>query len=181
MKPIYLIGYMGAGKSTVGKKLAEHLAIDFIDSDLYIENRFRKRIIDLFAIWGEETFRKREAVVAEELSWFENVVISTGGGLPIYHNNMDRILESGISIYLQTSEDVLYNRLSLCKQTRPSIRHLEGDALREFIKTNLELRHPIYSKANIIVDVSHINCDDDEYDFVKELALKLKPLLNLDN
>ncbi|MBR6078383.1 MAG: AAA family ATPase, partial [Paludibacteraceae bacterium] len=84
MERVYLIGYMGCGKTTIGKRLAKSLGWDVIDMDSRIENRYRKTIPDIFASEGEESFRKKERFILEELSALENVVVSTGGGAPCF-------------------------------------------------------------------------------------------------
>ena len=94
MNPIYIIGYMGAGKSTLGRKLAEVLGFDFIDTDIFIESRFRERIVDMFDRIGEEKFRLKEHYVIEELSGMTDCVIATGGGLPCFHDNMKLMKET---------------------------------------------------------------------------------------
>lgn len=148
--PIYLVGFMGAGKSTLGRLFAQELDYHFIDTDIFIESRFRKRIVDLFAQEGEHCFRQKERVVIEELSGFEKTVISTGGGLPIYAHTMeDVLLPSGLVIYLQYTARELANRLECCKRTRPKVAHLSGEDLLEYVTHELSHRHPVYNRAHI--------------------------------
>ena len=92
---LYLVGYMSAGKSTIGRMLAKMFSYEFVDTDIYIESRFRQRVSDLFRLHGEEYFRQKERMILEEIAGLPNAVIATGGGLPIYHDNMDILLESG--------------------------------------------------------------------------------------
>lgn len=169
-KPIYLIGYMGSGKSTIGRKLADELKFRFVDTDFFIENRFRQRVQDMFKTVGEDVFRKREHMVIEELSGMTDTIIATGGGLPCYHNNMEVISQSGISIYLEVSEEILVERLELCKRTRPSIKDKSGEELQEFVRQGMEKRRPIYRQADIIVNANRLMTNKDEMMFAKKLA-----------
>ena len=150
---LYLIGYMSAGKSTVGRMLAELLGYEFVDTDIYIESRFRQRVSDLFRLHGEEYFRQKERMILEEIAGLPDAVIATGGGLPIYHDNMDILLESGTVLYLRYSCETLAQRLELTKRTRPSVAHLSGEELRQHVEEAMRLREPVYSRAHQIIDV----------------------------
>ena len=150
---LYLIGYMSAGKSTVGRMLAERLGYEFVDTDIYIESRFRQRVSDLFRLHGEEYFRQKERMILEEIAGLPDAVIATGGGLPIYHDNMDLLLESGTVLYLRYSSETLAQRLELTKRTRPSVAHLSGEELRQHVAEAMRLREPIYSRAHRIIDM----------------------------
>lgn len=150
---IYLIGYMSAGKSTVGRMLAELLGYEFVDTDIYIESRFRQRVSDLFRQHGEEYFRQKERMILEEIAGLPDAVIATGGGLPIYYDNMDLLLESGAVLYLRYSSEALARRLELTKRTRPSVAHLSGEELRQHVAEAMSLREPIYSRAHQTIDM----------------------------
>ena len=150
---LYLVGYMSAGKSTVGRMLAELLGYEFVDTDIYIESRFRQRVSDLFRLHGEAYFRQKERMILEEIAGLPDAIIATGGGLPVYHDNMDILLESGTVLYLRYSSEVLAQRLELTKRTRPSVAHLSGDELRQHIEESMRLRDPIYSRAHRIIDM----------------------------
>lgn len=118
--PIFLVGFMGSGKSTIGRHLAEALGRRFIDTDVFVETRFRQRITDMFAEHGEAVFRRRERMAIEELMSMPDTVFATGGGLPCYTDTMDHLLEAGHVIYLRCSTPILADRLELCKRTRPT-------------------------------------------------------------
>lgn len=150
---LYLVGYMSAGKSTVGRTLAELLGYEFVDTDIYIESRFRQRVSDLFRLHGEEYFRQKERMILEEIAGLPDAIIATGGGLPIYHDNMDLLLESGTVLYLRYSSEALAQRLELTKRTRPSVAHLSGEPLRQHVEEAMRLREPIYSQAHQIIDM----------------------------
>ena len=173
---IYLIGFMGSGKSTVGRALADALGYDFIDTDTFVETRFHQRIVDMFASGGEATFRRRERLALEELAGMERTVLATGGGLPCYEDSIELLLETGLVIYFRSSPEALAKRLELCKRTRPSIRDKSGEELLAFIRETLALREPIYSRAQIIRDIDHITTREGEITFAHELADELRAL-----
>ena len=150
---LYLIGYMSAGKSTVGRTLAELLGYEFVDTDIYIESRFRQRVADLFRLHGDEYFRQKERMILEEIAGLPDAVIATGGGLPIYHDNMDILLESGTVLYLRYSSEALAQRLELTKRTSPSVSHLTGEELLQHVTEAMRLREPIYSRAHHTIDM----------------------------
>jgi len=170
MKRIFLIGYMGAGKTTVGHELAKQMELTFIDLDLYIEARYHKTIRELFAEKGEADFREIERKALHEVADFEDVLVSTGGGAPCFFDNIDFMVSTGTTVYLKVSADELAARLEPCKQTRPIIQHLSGDELKQFIEKNLEKREPFYSKASIIFDAEEMLTKTDVKHIVGELA-----------
>ena len=170
MKRIFLIGYMGAGKTTVGHELAKQMELTFIDLDLYIEARYHKTIRELFAEKGEADFREIERKALHEVADFEDVLVSTGGGAPCFFDNIDFMVSTGTTVYLKVSADELAARLEPCKQTRPIIQHLSGDELKQFIEKNLEKREPFYSKASIIFDAEEMLTETDVKHIVGELA-----------
>jgi len=146
---IFIVGYMGAGKTTLGKALACRMNLNYIDTDHYIENRYHKKVGEIFATEGEERFRDIEHRVLLEVSDFENIVISTGGGLPCFNDNMAIMNNKGITIFLDIPEDALATRLGASKNVRPVLKKRTGSELAEFIKENLSIRKPIYERATI--------------------------------
>ena len=173
MKRIFLIGYMGAGKTTVGRKLAKEMNLSFIDLDLYIEGRYHRSIRQLFAERGEEAFRDIEKRLLHEVAEFEDVLVSTGGGTPCFFDNMEFMNMAGTTIYLKVSVDELASRLESCKQTRPVLQNRSGEELRSFIKENLEARTAYYEKANIIYDAEQMMTEAD----VQAITENLKDLI----
>ncbi len=147
MTRIFLVGYMGAGKTTLGRALAADLGIPFIDLDSYIEERFRKSIAQIFAEKGEEGFRDLEKRMLHEVGEFENVIISTGGGTPCFFDNIEYMNSQGTTVYLDVPIDRLFIRLSIARQKRPLIKDKNDEELREFIIEQLGKRAPHYSKA----------------------------------
>ena len=152
MKRIFLMGYMGAGKTTVGKKLSKQLNLSFIDLDYYIEGRYHKEIRQLFAERGEDAFRDIERRMLHEVASFEDVLVSTGGGTPCFFDNMEFMNGAGTTVYLKVSVDELANRLEVCKQTRPVLQNRSGEELKQFIADSLENRRPFYEQAQIVFD-----------------------------
>jgi len=150
---LYLVGYMGTGKTTVGKSLAEKLNRSFVDVDEFIENRYHHTIASIFEEKGEMGFREIERRALQEISEFENTVVSTGGGLPCFFDNMDVMNRTGITIYLKASVDDLLARLNLNKQKRPLIEGKSSEELQEFIELNLKKRESFYNQAAMVVDV----------------------------
>lgn len=151
---------MGSGKSTVGKRLAEKLNVDFIDFDKHIEKETGKIITEIFDKDGEEKFRLLEHEYLKKLLNKENVIISLGGGTPCFHNNIHLINNNGISVYLEMSSDALVKRLLKAKNKRPLIRGLNEVDLRYFVEANLEKRKPVYQKANYLVPCDQLSADD---------------------
>ncbi len=174
MKPIFIIGYMGAGKSTLGRKLAHALGLNFIDTDIFIENRFRERIADMFVRIGEEVFRKRERYIIEELSGMTDCVISTGGGLPCFYNNIDLMRECGLTVYLFASAESLAGRLEYCKRTRPTIKDKSGDELLAHVSKALQERKVYYEQAELHVSIEQITCEDEELAIAQSLAKEIQ-------
>jgi shikimate kinase len=172
MKRIFLIGYMGSGKTTVGLDLARKLKLSFIDLDTHIEERFHKTVKQIFAEKGEESFRKIEQNMLHEVAEFEDVVISAGGGTPCFFDNMDYMNEKGTTIFLDVPPEELVRRLDSARHTRPVLKDLRGDALLQFVNENLEKRMPFYSKASKRADASSLDSAE-EIDKVAESIIKL--------
>ena len=147
MTRIFLIGYMGAGKTTLGRALAKKLKIEFIDLDNYIEERLCKSISQIFAEKGEEGFREIERRMLHEAGEFENVVISTGGGTPCFFDNIEYMNRQGATVFLDVPVERLFIRLSIARKKRPLIMGKSDEELRCFIAEQLAKRLPHYSKA----------------------------------
>lgn len=147
MTRIFLVGYMGAGKTTLGRALAQSLKMEFIDLDWYIEGRFHKSVSELFAQQGEERFRLMEQQLLHEVAEFENTVISTGGGTPCHFDNMEFMCRMGKTLFLDASEKALLRRLKAGRQKRPLLRGKTDEELITYIRCSLEERLPFYRKA----------------------------------
>lgn len=145
MEKIYLIGFMASGKTTVGKILAEKLGWRFIDSDDLIENKKGMSISEIFKNYGENYFRDLEKEVLLDLISLEKVVISVGGGLPIYFNNMELMLKNGFTVYLEVSEQILIDRLK--NKSELEKRPLLNNSKDKLIDL-LNVRRNVYEKAH---------------------------------
>lgn len=151
---IILIGFMGSGKSTLGKKLAARLQLPFIDTDLEIEKHYGMSIAELFVAHGESKFREMEAQFVSSLDPEASFVLASGGGTPCFGNNMDLLNEMGLTIYLKRSAAELANRLVHAKHQRPLISGLTEAELLEFIEHTLQHREPYYLKSQLILERS---------------------------
>lgn len=158
---IFLIGYMGCGKTTVGKRLAAHLSMEFVDLDHFIENRYHKTIRDIFAEKGEAAFRELERKALQEVSLFENVVISTGGGVACFFDNLEFMKNAGKTIYLKVSVNELAARLNVAKHNRPLIKDKNLEEIKEFIQLNLEKRESFYGQAHYVFDTEKLENQKD--------------------
>ena len=148
---IYLVGYMGCGKSTIGRKVADLLEISFVDLDKYIEERYFKSVPAIFAEEGENGFREKERTSLLEVSQFENVVVGTGGGTPCFFDNMELMNSNGVTVYIAPDADVLATRLIKSRTERPLIAGKSWDELISFINDALVKRAPFYEKSKIII------------------------------
>lgn len=170
---IFLVGYMGAGKTTLGKVLARRMNLAYIDTDQFIENRYHKKVCDIFASEGETQFRDIEYRMLCEVSEIENVIISTGGGLPCFYDSMNIMNRAGTTVYLDVSVEELAARLKASKTIRPVLQDRSGEELVDFIKKNLDKRRPFYEQAKICfnAELMYTECD------VETLAEKLESLI----
>lgn len=175
MQRIIIVGYMGAGKTTVGKALARELGLQFYDLDWYIESRQHKTVPQIFAEKGEDGFRKIEYNMLHEVAEFENVVISCGGGTPCFFDNMDYMNAQGDVVYLKADTDVLYRHLLMGKTERPLLKGKSKEELVAFITEQLERREPFYAKARHTLDVSLM----DNYEKIKISVERLQELLDI--
>lgn len=149
---IYLIGFMGSGKSTAGKKLASLLGWSFIDLDEKIETHAGMTIPEIFTQEGEPYFRILESEVLKSFKSQTNTVISTGGGSPCYGDNMDHMLKTGLTVYLKLTPEQLKTRLSESEGERPLIKDISNDGLLGFIEEKLALREKWYYRAEITLE-----------------------------
>ena len=174
MRRIILVGYMGSGKTTVGKALSKETGMMFYDLDWYIESRMHKSISQIFAEKGEEGFRKIEYNMLHEVAEFEDVIISCGGGTPCFFDNMDYLNQQGDVIYLKATPEVLYKHLLMAKVERPLLKGKTADELIAYITEHLKERALYYQQAKYTLDVSVL----DNIDKIKGSVVRLREILN---
>ena len=167
---IFLIGSMGVGKSSMARLMAKHLQIPYADTDEIIVDNECKSINGIFKEEGEAYFRRQEADVIRSFVVTKKMVISTGGGLPMYHDNMEYMLENGIVLYLDLDIETLTQRLFKGRAKRPAIKYLSIEEIRDKLIAMLEKRRPVYEMAHI----QYLRVGDS-----KKEALELSKYLNL--
>jgi shikimate kinase len=161
---VYLIGFMGSGKTYVGKQLAQLLDYLFIDTDSLIENTEGVTVAQLFETKGETIFRKIESERLQGLAKWDNIIVATGGGAPCFHNNMAFINNSGITVYLKTKPELLLERLKPETEHRPLLRGRTDTELLAFIKERVTTREEFYGQADIT-----IHQESNEQDVAQEI------------
>lgn len=159
---IFLVGYMGCGKSTIGRALAARLGKPLLDMDALIEEHCGKRVGEIFETFGEDGFRRMERdTLAEVISSYDDAVVATGGGTPCFFDNMEAMNRAGRTIYFQMSAEKLAVRLEHGRAKRPLLRDKSEDELVEYIRENIRKREPFYSQARLV-----IGCDGVSDDYV---------------
>ena len=143
----------------MGRALASELKLTFIDLDSFLEEKYFRTIPQIFAEEGEEGFRRKERIVLEEVSAFDDVIVATGGGAPCFFDNMDLMNNSGFCIFLDVNKESLVNRLIHAKNERPLIKGKSLAELGKFIDGMMEKRRPFYEKARYILQGNEIRTD----------------------
>lgn len=166
---IFLVGFMGCGKSFIARNLAPKLGMEVLDLDKYIEEQTGHSIPEIFRTEGESAFRRIEQAHLHQLADLENTVISTGGGAPCFFDNMEWMNAQGTTIFLDVAIPLLAARLRTSRHDRPLIAGKNSEELSQFIAAKLEERRPFYEQADIIQEQF-----DADYDRVGELAAFLK-------
>jgi shikimate kinase len=156
MKRIFLIGYMGSGKTTLGKAYARAMQLQFIDLDWYIEERFHKTVQELFEERKEDGFREIERNMLHEVAEFENVIIACGGGTPCFFDNMEYMNGKGETVFLDASPEVLFRRLKIAKSKRPLLMDKSDEELMDVIQNALRIRIPFYSQAKYVFNAESL-------------------------
>lgn len=157
---IILIGYMGAGKTTLGHALSRDTGIPLYDLDWYIESRMHRTVAQLFAERGEEGFRLVERNMLHEVAEFDRVILSCGGGTPCFFDNMEYLNRQGETVYLKATAEVLCQHLAMGKTVRPLLLGKTPEQLREYVATQLAARERYYTQAKHTLDVSLMDTRD---------------------
>lgn len=169
---ISLLGYMGSGKSHISKNLSKKINFKLIDLDQQISDDHKQTIPEIFQNKGEIYFRKEEKRILEALlNSEENLILSLGGGTPVYYDNMNIINQKSKSIFLRASVNTLANRVLLQKETRPLISKLEDSDVPEFIAKHLFERNPYYSQAHYTIDTDSKNAIEISDEIIKKLEI----------
>lgn len=159
--PIFIVGFTAVGKTTIGKCLAERLQKRFIDTDEYIQWKYHNSIGTMMMECGIEKFRKREKVILLELSQQQGCIISTGGGMACWSDNMDTMLQKGLVIYLESTPVLLAERLYLVRDSRPLVRGMSREEVEQYIAHTLPKRLPFYQKAHCTIPVQQLETEAD--------------------
>lgn len=175
MTRIFLVGFMACGKTTLGKNLAKSLGLSFVDLDMYIEGRYYKSVSDIFSELGEEKFREIERRILHEVSEFEDVVISTGGGTPCFFDNMEYMNTMGETIYLNTNTERIAERIKAAGDKRPLVRGKKDDELKIYIEEMKKKRESFYKKAKHTLDSTFL----EDYSQIRETVSKAIEILSL--
>lgn len=169
--PIFLVGFMGCGKTTLGRALAKSTGRMFVDLDFYIEQRFRRSVAQIFAEKGEAEFRRLESELLREVGEFRDVVVSCGGGTPCHDDNMEYMNSRGLTVWLRASDECLFRRLTVRREKRPLLAGRTDDEVRQIISERQEERRPHYSKARMTFS-------SDDLESATQIARSVESLLS---
>ncbi len=158
-RPIYLVGFMGSGKTYWGRQWAAHLQRKFIDLDEFIEKKEGISVADIFEKHGEEWFRQKEALALRSLLDEKNLCISCGGGTPCFYDNMDFMNETGYTVYLKASPKFLLQNIMKEPEVRPLLKNMNEAEMLYFIEKKMEERRPFYEKAALILNAETLSID----------------------
>ena len=157
---IYLLGFMGSGKTTIGQQLARRLGYAFEDLDDLIERKYKTSIPLIFEKYDEQAFRNLETEVLHLTAGFENAVVATGGGTPCYFNNMEWMNKNGLTIYLKMHAGSLTRRIINAKKVRPLIRSKSPEEVLHFVELKLGERESFYEQAHIVIHGEVVDMDE---------------------
>ena len=164
---LYLTGYMGTGKSTIGRKIAKCAELPFLDTDKMVEEAEGAEVADIITYAGEEYFRRAERRALEQTAESESAIISTGGGLPVWGDNQAWIAEHGVSVYLKRTPEQILSRLSPHGRfKRPKLRGLSDEEVLKVMHEGIAEREPIYSQADVVIDCSEVS----DYEIIDKLV-----------
>ena len=151
---------MGSGKTIVGRRLAQQTGLSFADTDRFIEMQQGMTVSEIFARHGEAAFRKMEHDILLKIQTFDDVVVSTGGGMPCYSDNMEIMRSCGAVAYLKASPQELTRRLLRSHNERPLISGKTENELQQYIVEKLKEREPFYNRAHIIVETENFSMEE---------------------
>ena len=154
---IYLVGFMGSGKSTLGRHLAKYLNYKFIDLDAFFVSKEKIKIHEFFEKYGESAFRKTEYELLRQIDLSNNLIVATGGGTPCFSDNMDYMRKTGITVFLQLEASLLCKRLINSHTIRPMVIGKTKEELEKWAEEMVIKRAEYYKKAHIIIDARNLS------------------------
>lgn len=157
---IYLIGYMGCGKSTLGRKLSGLMNVPFHDLDVVIEQQTGMTVPEIFDTLGENGFREIEAQCLRNLNDQPNMVISCGGGTPCFGNNMEFMNANGLTVYIKIPAEIIASRLFHSENKRPLLPYHSIEILKDHVTRMLRQREEFYLQARLVVEGINLNPND---------------------
>jgi shikimate kinase len=168
MNRIYIVGYMGAGKTTAARHLASHLGWEVVDTDALFEEKYKISVCDFFNKYDEPLYRKLESEVLKSTENLDNVVISTGGGTACYFDNMEWMNQHGLTVFLRISQTAVVDRLLHAKRKRPLAEGKTESELTEFVNRHYTARLPFYEQAKITVKAENLDFEN----LIKQIEAK---------
>ena len=159
MDRIYLVGYMGAGKTTAAKRLASRLGWEVADTDALFEEKYRISVDDFFQKYDEPLYRRLETQILHDTLSLDNAVIATGGGTACFNDNMDWMNQNGFTVFLKISPQSALVRLSQSKVRRPKVYGKSPEELEDFIRQNYTERMPFYEKAMLTMKAEDLDLE----------------------
>ena len=153
---IFLVGFMGCGKSHWGQVWAAKEEMQFFDLDSKIEQRQQESVAEIFERHGEDVFRFLETRILRDLARFDNCVIACGGGTPCFHGNMEWMNEKGTTVFIEASPEIIFNNLRNEKIKRPLVSKFNDAELQFYIRYKLEKRRPFYERAKYHLDAAFL-------------------------
>jgi len=170
---IYLLGFMGSGKTSIGKRVANQLKYNFLDLDEYLENKNKKTIPDIFKEEGEDKFRELEKEALHDTFKMDDVVIAAGGGTPCFFDNINQINDHGISFYLKRKAEFFVEKLLASKTERPLVKGKTKKELMDYVTQTLEYRNQFYELATKVYKVK----DRDKDEMAERIVKKIKKVI----
>lgn len=156
---IYLVGYMGAGKTTTARRLAHRLGWEVVDTDALFEEKYKISVNDFFNKYDEPLYRKLESAVLKETETLENVVVSTGGGTACYFDNMDWMNSHGLTVFMRISPEAAVDRVIHSRHKRPLVEGKSEAELAEFVNKHYASRMPFYEQAKITIKAEDLDLE----------------------
>ena len=160
MNRIYIVGYMGAGKTTTARRLAQRMGWEVVDTDALFEEKYKISVNDFFNKYDEPLYRKLESEVLKATESLEHVVVSTGGGTACYFDNMEWMNQHGLTVFMRISPQAAVDRVIHSRHKRPLAEGKSEEELTEFVNRHYASRMPFYEQAQITVKSEDFDLED---------------------